>query len=578
MIFLFLLININIIRYRKGKGRFMKYLQTSLCYVPILVFLSFSACTGQLPGSFRLAQQEETFTSVQEQEVNTKIDLLWVVDNSPSMWPSQKKIREGFRLFAGRYMKPTWDIRMAVISQDTYLAHPSFANFLNSVAGTGSAARYSRSVGFNSSYLNPAGAANPKRSTPFVAPSFWGATTINASGTVTGAGIKLRHAIPEYGGADLSLDVSPTNPSQYARLVSGRHDGPLATLCWTSISNPFFFGITQCHVRDQQELYQGSDNCVNGGTGILDSSVQCVNTLMNNTVRSGKPIINTQPPEGVNGDSAWTEQLYRDFIVNLSGGVSGYPFEMVFNSINQLITDNEIASSNSRFFRAGSLRVIIIVTDEDDQSTVIPSSQITPDSQFNPNASCPYKTVDEHSYRLQICPKPEKLLAVPEFKGKLDGFFRNLNGNTEGDPNYFVVTITPTSGRILKDLHDEMGEDSNNYGAASSDIGTRLFEFADSVGNGSLRLEMTRPDYSQILDSIGQVIVEKKAVYVLQRAPTGQEDMIVSIRHADGTIQIIPPEDYTISDKTLTITNYNLILSLSSTDRVLINYQPKTVF
>ena len=45
--------------------------------------LAEAGCTGQLPGSFRFAQLEETFSS--SQELNTRVDILWVVDNSASM-------------------------------------------------------------------------------------------------------------------------------------------------------------------------------------------------------------------------------------------------------------------------------------------------------------------------------------------------------------------------------------------------------------------------------------------------------------------------------------------------------------
>jgi hypothetical protein len=534
--------------------------------------LSLISCTGQLQDTFRYQQQNETFST--SSEINTKIDMLWVVDNTPSMWPVQKKVRDGIRQFADAYMKPNWDIRVAVISQDTYLAHPSFRGFLNGVGATGSAQRYSRAAGFTSTYLNPNSGANPRRTTPFVNPNWWVGSGIDSSGTVTGGGIKLRQAIPEYGGANLAADVSVSNPSMYARLIPGRHDGPLATLCWTSNNNPFFYGISNCSVRDRQNIYQGPDNCVSGGTGDLDSSVQCVNTLMNNTVRSGKPIISTKPPQGVPADDVWTEQLVRDFMVNLSGGVSGYPLEKYFSSIEQLLTDNEAPSSDSKFFRPEALRVIVIVTDEDDQSTVFPSTQITPDAQYNFSGTCPWKNVDGHVYRLQVCPLSDRMLSVPAFKDRLDDFFRDLDDSDSNDPNYFVVTITPTTGQSLKTLHDDMGENANSYGAVSSDLGTRLFEFADLVGNGSLRLEIGDPDYSSLLDQIGLSLVDKKRRFKLRFRPSQKEDMLVWVKHANGTQNLVNPLDYEIDGFELVITNNTFLLSLSDTDKLIIDYQP----
>jgi hypothetical protein len=542
-------------------------------YLPLLAVISVS-CTRQLPSSFRFEQQEEAFNT--NTEINTKVDILWVVDNTPSMWPSQKKIREGMRQFADIYMKPNWDIQVGVISQDAYLAHPAFAGFLNSVGATGSSQRYSRAAGFTSTYLSPTSGANPRRATPFQTPNWWVTTSIDATGKVVGGGVKLRHAIPEYGGANPAVDVSASNPSLYATLSPGRHDGPLTTLCWTSNSNPFFFGVSSCHIRDTESMYSGSEDCVaEGGVGNLDSSVQCVNTLMNNTVRSGKPIIATKPPQGTPADAQWTEQLKKDFLVNLSGGVSGYPLEMIFSSLDQFVTDNEAAASASKFFRKDALRVIIIVTDEDDQSTVFPAAaQITPDSLYDPNASCPFKTVDAHTYRLQLCPKPAQLRSVSAFKDGLDTFFKNLDEQPDAVPNYFVVTITPKTGAVLKQLHDEMGENANSYGSVSSDYGTRLFEFSNSVGNGSINLEITSPDYSDLLDQIGRVVVQKKSRFKLRFQPSREEDMLVWIVHADGSKDLIGYEDIEIDGFDLVITDMDIILGLSDTDRLLVDYQP----
>jgi hypothetical protein len=537
-----------------------------------VVFL-LQSCTGQLPDSFRFEQQQEAFAT--NTQINTKVDILWVVDSTPSMWPSQKKIRDGVRQFADAYMKPNWDIRAAVISQDTYLANPAFNDFVNSVGGTGSSSRYSRAAGYTSTYLNPSSGATISRSTPFVTPAAWNPTSIDATGKIVGGGVKLRHGIPEYGGANPSLDVSASNPSLFARLLPGRHDGPLNTICWTSNSNPFFNGVSQCHVRDQQNVYSGVDDCVaEGGTGVLDSSVQCVNTTMNNTVRSGKPIIETKPPTGVAGNAEWTEQLNKDFMVNLSGGVSGYPMEKFFSSIQQLIADNEAPSSNSKFFRADALRVIVIVSDEDDQSTIFPATQITPDSQYDSNTSCPWKTVGTHTYRLQICPKAADILPVSQFKSELDSFFRTLDGNPDGSPNYFVVSIGPTSGDVLKSLHDEMGEDGSAYGSTSSDYPTRLYEFADAVGNGSLKLEISSNDYSDMLDQIGRTIVQKKNTFKLKFQPSSENDMLVWIIHADGSRQDVSYDDFEVDGYDLVITNDALLLSLTDSDQIFIDYQP----
>jgi hypothetical protein len=105
-----------------------KFAASAICSVALL-----SGCTQQIPGEFLLQQQNQTFTGQTKVQINTKIDMLWVVDNSSSMDVEQAKLRSGFAAFAQKYMQPTWDIRLAVIPTDLYLAAPEFSNYRNSV-------------------------------------------------------------------------------------------------------------------------------------------------------------------------------------------------------------------------------------------------------------------------------------------------------------------------------------------------------------------------------------------------------------------------------------------------------------
>jgi hypothetical protein len=130
--------------------------QTQLEPVILLIALTaLGACTKQTPNTFRLIPAEDkfetgstapkVFESFQEttKEVEVEetqpapIDILWVVDNSSSMEPSQQKLRKGFGEFAKKYMKPEWDIRTAVITTDTYLAHPAFKSYLTKTNAVG---------------------------------------------------------------------------------------------------------------------------------------------------------------------------------------------------------------------------------------------------------------------------------------------------------------------------------------------------------------------------------------------------------------------------------------------------------
>src|ERR1700757_2929900 len=93
--------------------------------------LAVTGCTKMLPYQFLLEQQNQSLAGNTDLQINTKIDMLWVVDNSSSMDPDQQKLRNAFTAFAQKYMQPTWDIHVAAITTDTYLANPIFSNFLN---------------------------------------------------------------------------------------------------------------------------------------------------------------------------------------------------------------------------------------------------------------------------------------------------------------------------------------------------------------------------------------------------------------------------------------------------------------
>jgi hypothetical protein len=537
-----------------------------------------SGCTGQLPGSFRFLQQTQNFNS--QQDVNTKIDLLWVIDNSSSMDVSQQKIRNGFSAFASKYLLPTWDIRTAVISTDLYLANPAFSGYLSK--------QVTGSVGYKSPYINT-------RLASFQNPS-WNTSLINLTTGVFDSGFNFNALNPLWG-------------SNYARLLPGIHDGPLTSFCFEAM--PYFMkGVTQCSIRDDQTLYSGTTKCLHPDTGAGESSLsQCVNTIENNTVHSGKAIITTMPPTGTLGDSAWINQLVDNFMINASTGSSGSGSERGLSSVLQLISDNE--NTNTAFFRAGSLRGIIFVSDEDDQSMVLPT---TPPASFNPFTSygcdqagllslnggdatisssiccasgctygdtattCTSSTVDGLTFTLGICVDQSKLLPVANVKQSLDTFFQTLDGTTS-NPNYFIATITATTAAGLQSLQ------TARYASATS-VGTfkytevnrsdRYIALGNLVSGNSLVMDISVSDYSPILDAIGQQIITKKSTFTLSRVPTSGEDMQITIVHANGTTTIVASTAYVINGNQVTFTDPNFVLSLSATDKISINYQPKT--
>jgi hypothetical protein len=62
------------------------------------------------------------------QATNTKIDILWVIDNSRSMSPLQANLANNFHSFISTFMNKGYDFQLAVTASDAYLSHPAFRN------------------------------------------------------------------------------------------------------------------------------------------------------------------------------------------------------------------------------------------------------------------------------------------------------------------------------------------------------------------------------------------------------------------------------------------------------------------
>ncbi len=508
--------------------RFHKFIGQSVAFTGIQLLASqLIGCTGQLPGSFRWAQQNELMNVAQD--INTKVDILWVVDNSASMDVSQNKLRNGFASFAATYLKPSWDIQLAVITTDTYLANPAFTTYWSTVMGG--------TTGYHSNYLN--------------------------------------HT---FAGGIRNNDQTPLINRDYAKLLSGVHDGPTTALC--SEKHPYFFyGTTLCATRDQS-ANNTTAACLSPGVG-ESALTQCVNTTQNNTVRSGKPLISTVPPGGTAGDAAWVTELTNDFIVNVSVSTAGSGSERGLDSLSQFLDDNEATGSVTALFRENSIRLIIFVSDEDDQSMGFPTA---PGAGYGPStnytSTCSAKTVDGHTYTVGVCPTSGSLAAVADYKTKLDTFFNNLDDSSTGSSTYFVASIVALSGQTISDFQADRDTIDNAIGLTPSnatDRGDRYLALGTLVGNGSLSLDMGDSDYSALLDSIGRAVALKRGTFTLKREPTGSEDMIVTIIHTNGSTDVISSSNYTVSGRTLTLTDVNYILSLVSTDQIAVNYQPRSV-
>jgi hypothetical protein len=556
--------------------------------------LLFTRCTQQIPGEFLLQQQNETFSGQTKVQINTKIDLLWVVDNSSSMDVEQEKLRNGFAAFAQKYMQPGWDIHLAVIPTDVYLAGPAYATYLNTTLAN--------STGFASSYID-SNFSSPTGGHPFVNPpgnptlATWNA---GSSKWIFTNGLKLKDFVPAWA-------------NNYGTLQSGNHDGPIAALC--SEYFPYFlWGQTLCPTRDASTTLIGSTDCLSP-QGAQTSNTQCVNTLENNTIHTGQSIISTL---GAN-----TQTLINNFTVNITTGTAGHGSERGMESVLELLTDNEKSSSTTKFFRQGSTRGIIFVSDEEDQTMTEPT---TVPGGYNPwthyscdqaglasanpslnisgaggvcctGGSCQYgaegttcqsKTVDSTTYTIGVCPSTSApIMPVSTVKTTLDNFFKTLDGTTT--PNYFVTAIVPATGSSIasiqtaRDVDDQtVVSDSTAAGGNegllmwSADRGDRYIQLSQAVTPGSQALDLASSDYSGVLNTIGEQLTAQKGTFTLNRAPTSQEQTIVEVVHQDGSVTIINANQYSLNGNILTITDLNVILSFVSTDSIVVNYQPLT--
>jgi hypothetical protein len=79
-----------------------------------------SASYSLLPGGQDFKQNAST--------VNTKIDLLWVIDNSSSMTPLQNNLTSNFNSFMNTFMSNGYDFHLAVTTTDAYKSGAAFMN------------------------------------------------------------------------------------------------------------------------------------------------------------------------------------------------------------------------------------------------------------------------------------------------------------------------------------------------------------------------------------------------------------------------------------------------------------------
>lgn len=67
-----------------------------------------------------------TGQSFKQAKVNSKVDMLWVVDNSGSMQPLQQNMTSNFNSFISQFITKGYDFHLAVTSSEAYLAGANF--------------------------------------------------------------------------------------------------------------------------------------------------------------------------------------------------------------------------------------------------------------------------------------------------------------------------------------------------------------------------------------------------------------------------------------------------------------------
>jgi hypothetical protein len=533
-------------------------------------------CTGQLPGAFKLQQASQTFAS--SQSVNTKVDMLWVVDNSASMDPSQKSLRAGFAAFAQKYMQPTWDIQVGVITTDTYLANSRYASYRTST-GNGNGTAYPRWQSNWGQLLsgNHDGPMAAKCSTNY--PYFYyGYGQCSVRDSQTGAGVTGQYECLNPTGSQDSA-VLCVNTLNHDNIHSGN---PLVKTMLPAGWDAYSW--TQQLVKDfMTNVSTGaSGSGIERGLGSIlefvdDNELDKQGVSPNKLFRPGslRVIIIVSDEDDQTVDPA---------VNTASDPSTGYIWDVSDS------TDSSAPGANAGHCRSRT------VPCPSGTCAAVPCPNNANNQCANPDAS--HFT---YTYTVSYCtPQPEStaLMPVGNVKTKLDDFFYGLDGVTGATgsdaANYFVVSVIPMSGESLTALHKNRGdEDQTVLGAfagnsgwrrVTSDYGARYAAFDQAVANGSFEMELIDPahpdatDFTPILEKIGSQIVGKKAVFTLDRAPTGQEDIVLTIKHADGSVTPVGPSQYAISGKVLTITDLNVVLGFSSTDQVSISYQPSTVF
>ena len=98
--------------------------------LPMILVWALTGCGGG--SSFSILSTGETFQQLSNVQ-NTKVDVLWVIDNSGSMQSSQNNLAANFPSFINTFSAKGYDYKMAVTATDSYLSLPAWTSFYNQI-------------------------------------------------------------------------------------------------------------------------------------------------------------------------------------------------------------------------------------------------------------------------------------------------------------------------------------------------------------------------------------------------------------------------------------------------------------
>lgn len=303
--------------------------------------------------------------------------------------------------------------------------------------------------------------------------------------------------------------------------------------------------------------------------------------------------------------------LISNFQSRVLVGTQGIYEEHGLDSVEQFLADNELGASTAKLFRKGSQRIIIFLSDENDQSVgrhvgpeprklLYSGSYYSGKDRATADKILPaHFTIDcpgdayvtgapiTASTAMTLCMRPGIVEGVDAFKNRLDAFFRKLDGNANGNPNYFVTAIVGQNPATIEALRKNTKERNAETGLTviTNEIGTRYLDLVSVAGNGSFAMDIGANDYSPILKKIGLEIEKRSLVkktspqtsFTLDRAPDPRERLVVTVELATGKSIVLAASQYHLAGNKLVISDKSLISVLQPGDRITVQYQPSTV-